>query len=113
MTPRQGMPPPDLAAIASALALPLDTAAQSRLLRYLELLQRWNATYNLTAVRDPSQMLTQHLADCLAIVPSLTRYLGAQVATLLDVGSGAGLPGVVVAALMPAVEVTSARRLLS
>jgi 16S rRNA (guanine527-N7)-methyltransferase len=100
------MPPPELGAIASALALPLDGAAQARLLRYLELLQRWNATYNLTAVRDPSQMLTQHLADCLAIVPALTRYFGDGATKLLDVGSGAGLPGVVIAALMPAVDVT-------
>jgi 16S rRNA (guanine527-N7)-methyltransferase len=106
MNLRPGMPLPELGAIARAMAVPLDDAARSRLLHYLELLQRWNATYNLTAVRDPAQMLTQHLADCLAIVPPLRRYFGEEATKLLDVGSGAGLPGVVVAAVMPAFDVT-------
>lgn len=70
------------------------------LLRYMDLLQRWNAIYNLTAVRERSAMLTQHLLDCIAIVPALRRAMpdGGRV---LDVGSGGGLPGVVIAALMP------------
>jgi 16S rRNA (guanine527-N7)-methyltransferase len=72
--------------------------------RYLDLLQRWNGTYNLTAVRDRAGMLTQHLADCLAILPSLQRH--APEGRLLDVGSGGGLPGVVVATLLPRWEVT-------
>jgi len=81
------------------------TAAQLQALAdYLGLLQRWNTTYNLTAVRDPQAMLTQHLADCLAVVkPLLTRCAAGRV---LDVGSGGGLPGVVLAVLAPALDVT-------
>ena len=94
-------------ALAGALAdglraLPLDLppAAVDRLLRYLALIGQWNRVYNLTAVREPSAMLTQHLLDCLAIVPALCRGLGPAAAgplRVLDVGSGAGLPGVVLA----------------
>lgn len=71
---------------------------------YLLLMQRWNATYNLTSVRDPHAMLTQHLADCLAVIPPLQRH--AESGRLLDVGSGGGLPGVVIAALLPRWQVT-------
>lgn len=74
------------------------------LLRYLDLLQRWNATYNLTAIRERSAMLTQHLLDCIAIVPSLRRDMPAG-SRVLDVGSGGGLPGVVIAALLPDTQV--------
>ena len=71
-----------------------------RLLAYLALLQRWNAIYNLTAVRDPAQMLTQHLVDCLAVVGPLRAPARRPVRPrLLDVGSGGGLPGVVLALL--------------
>jgi len=91
---------------AAALAIPLDDHAQSRLLRYLELLQRWNAAYNLTAVRDPAQMLSHHLSDCMAIVPPLQRHQSGAAARLLDVGSGAGLPGVVIATFLGNVDVT-------
>ena len=74
---------------------------------FFGLLQRWNATYNLTAVRDPAQMLTHHLADCLAVVTPLQRWLGERPARrLLDVGSGGGLPGVVLAIMLPALDVT-------
>jgi 16S rRNA (guanine527-N7)-methyltransferase len=83
---------------AEELALELDTTTIERLLDYLNLLQRWNATYNLTAVRDPDEMLVQHLFDCLAVIPPLRRAAGGAVARVLDVGSGGGLPGVVVAA---------------
>jgi 16S rRNA (guanine527-N7)-methyltransferase len=73
-------------------------------LQYLDLLQRWNATYNLTAVRDRAAMLTQHLADCLALIePLLRRGITGRV---LDVGSGGGLPGVVLAIMLPALDVT-------
>lgn len=76
------------------------------LLGYLTLLQRWNAHYNLTAVRDPAQMLTQHLSDCLAVIAPLRRECGTAPLRLLDVGSGGGLPGVVIAALNPSFDVT-------
>jgi 16S rRNA (guanine527-N7)-methyltransferase len=92
---------------ATQLGLTLADADVERLSSYLDLLQRWNRTYNLTAVRDPDQMLTQHLADCLAVIPPLRRHLGdAAPSRILDVGSGAGLPGVVIAALLPHVDVT-------
>lgn len=79
-----------------------------RLARYLELLGRWNATYNLTAVRDPAEMRTQHLADCLAVVAPLRREVAGRASPvrILDVGSGGGLPGVVLALAEPAWQVT-------
>lgn len=85
------------AAICAALGLDVTPAQVEALERYLALLQRWNSTYNLTAVRDPAQMLTQHLADCLAVVKPLAARLPA--GRVLDVGSGGGLPGVVLAIL--------------
>ncbi|MDH4060629.1 MAG: 16S rRNA (guanine(527)-N(7))-methyltransferase RsmG [Aquincola sp.] len=73
---------------------------------YLGLLAKWNAAYNLTAVRDPAQMRIQHLADCLAVLPALRRHGGGQPMRVLDVGSGGGLPGVVLAIAEPAWDVT-------
>ena len=84
-----------------ALALPADDALLDRLLAYLDLLQKWNQAYNLSAVRDPQQMVHQHLLDCLAALPPLDRYLQGSTARILDVGSGAGLPGVVWALMRP------------
>ncbi len=81
-----------LRAGADALALDLPAAQLDELLQYLALLHKWNSVYNLTAVRDPQQMLTQHLLDCMAALPAFT---GAQ--HVLDVGSGGGLPGIVIA----------------
>lgn len=89
------------------LQLPLEEAQTGQLLDYLALLQKWNKVYNLTAVRDPQEMLTHHLLDSLAAVPPLLRHVqqsGAQ--TLLDVGSGGGLPGVVFAICLPALQVS-------
>lgn len=98
---------PALASVCMELGLAVDEITLDRLLAYLALLQRWNATYNLTAVRDPSAMLTQHLADCLAVVKPLRGHLGAgSTRRLLDVGSGGGLPGVVLALLEPVWSVT-------
>jgi 16S rRNA (guanine527-N7)-methyltransferase len=97
---------PALRGVVASLALEVPQAQVDALLAYLALLQRWNATYNLTAVREPAQMLTQHLADCLAIITPLRRTLGIGPARVLDVGSGGGLPGVVVAVLNPALAVT-------
>lgn len=84
------------------------TELDRRLEAYLGLLAKWNAAYNLTAVRDPALMRVQHLADCAAVVEPLRRQLGggARSARILDVGSGGGLPGVVLAAAEPRWDVT-------
>ena len=80
-----------------------DDAAPSNLVAYLLLLARWSATHNLTAVRDMSQMRVQHLSDCLAVIPSLRRRFHPESPIhVLDVGSGGGLPGVVLSILHPA-----------
>lgn len=98
---------PALTGVCAELGLSIDEPTLDRLLAYLALLQRWNATYNLTAVRDPAEMLTQHLADCLAVVGPLRRHFGTgSTRRLLDVGSGGGLPGVVLALLEPSWSVT-------
>jgi 16S rRNA (guanine527-N7)-methyltransferase len=89
--------------MAAVLGLELSPAQVDALSAYLALLQRWNSTYNLTAVRDPEAMRVQHLADCLAIVPPLRRQL--TTGRLMDVGSGGGLPGVVIAVMMPELQV--------
>jgi 16S rRNA (guanine527-N7)-methyltransferase len=104
------MPPPELGSLlqrgAHELGCPLTDAQAAALLAYLSLLLRWNRVYNLTAVRDPEQMLTQHLLDSLSIVAPLRRHTGGSTFRLLDVGSGGGLPGVVIAAVMPMASVT-------
>ncbi len=92
--------------IATRLGLALTAAQAHTLLAYVRLLQRWNATYNLTSVRDADQMLVQHLADCLAAVAPLRKHAGGVPLRLLDVGSGAGLPGVVIATTLPDIDVT-------
>jgi 16S rRNA (guanine527-N7)-methyltransferase len=74
-----------------------------RLLDYLGLLSKWNAVYNLTAIRDPRQMLIQHVLDSLSIVPHLAARVGD---SILDVGSGGGLPGIVLAIVFPERTVT-------
>ena len=95
-----------LLAVAPRLELALSDAHADQLLAYLDLLQRWNGTYNLTAVRDPERMLTQHVADCLAVIAPLRRHLGTdEPRRLLDVGSGGGLPGIVIAIMNPAIDV--------
>ena len=96
--------PSELDQICAELGLAPTSAQTSALSNYLDLLQRWNATYNLTAVRDRAGMVTQHLADCLAIIPPLQRR--ATQGRLLAVGSGGGLPGVVIATLLPGWDVT-------
>ena len=100
--------PSELAALCEGLGLAPNAAQTQALLAYLDLLQRWNATYNLTAVRERAAMLTHHLADCLAVVKPLQRQLptGLGPARVLDVGSGGGLPGVVLAILLPSLDVT-------
>lgn len=113
-----------------ALHLDAPTAAIDKLASFLGLMQKWNAAYNLTAVRDLDAMRLQHLADCLAVMPSLRRHAKAVLAErhtsdrsetihpvslrlpsqsralrVLDVGSGGGLPGVVLAVMQPDWEV--------
>lgn len=99
--------------IEQALGLALSPVQQDQLARYMVLLHHWNSTYNLTAVRDAPDMLSHHLADCLAVLAPLSRHLasragqpGGQSTRLLDVGSGGGLPGVVLAICRPEVQVT-------
>lgn len=87
------------------LGLVLADPQISQLLAYQELIAKWNQVYNLTAVRDPQEMLTHHLLDSLAVVRPLRQHLAGR-ATLLDVGSGAGLPGVVLAIACPDLMVT-------
>src|SRR6188768_3390189 len=96
---------PGLRAGLDELGLALTDAQVAQLLGYVELIQKWNKVYNLTAVRDPAEMLTQHLLDSLAVVPHLQKSLGGRAARLLDVGSGGGLPGVVLAICLPDLEV--------
>jgi 16S rRNA (guanine527-N7)-methyltransferase len=109
--------PARLAEICAQLGLSLGPTQQRQLLDFLALLQRWGDTYNLTAVREPAQMLTVHLADCLAAAAALERYAGVQrppteatpaLGRILDVGSGAGLPGVVLAIARPQTTVVCA-----
>lgn len=91
-----------LGAGIGTLGLALPENAPDQLLAYLALLEKWNRTYNLTAVRDEADMVTHHLLDSLVILP----YLGGA-ARLADVGSGAGLPGLVLAIGHPKLEVVS------
>lgn len=88
-----------------ALGLSLTVSQHDALLAYLELLAKWNKVYNLTAVRDPADMLTQHLLDCLAVIHPLRRHTQDRVVRLLDVGAGGGLPGVVIAICCPEIRV--------
>jgi 16S rRNA (guanine527-N7)-methyltransferase len=78
-----------------ALGLELGPDTTSRLLQYLELIRKWNRVYNLTAIKDSEQMLSHHLLDSLSIVPYLRG------SRILDIGSGAGLPGIPVALSCP------------
>jgi 16S rRNA (guanine527-N7)-methyltransferase len=86
-----------LAALArSGVALP--PAAGAQLAAFLALLAKWNRTYNLTAIRDPAEMVTHHALDALAVLPHLPQ---AQAIRLLDVGSGGGVPGIPLAIARP------------
>lgn len=84
----------------AAMELPLCSATKQRLLDYVALLHKWNKAYNLTAVRDPEQMVSRHVLDSLSIMPWVTGP------GLLDIGTGAGLPGLVLAMVNPELQVT-------
>ena len=95
------LPPTVAAALDKGLAaMGLDPALAPPLLTYLTLLHRWNGTYNLTAIRDPLEMVTRHLLDSLAMQPFLEQ------GTLADLGTGPGLPGIPLAIARPQLQVT-------
>ena len=87
----------------TALGLALPESAQAQLLGYLVLLKKWNATYNLTSIREESAMLTQHLFDSLSILPHIEKSALAT-RRWIDVGSGAGLPGIPLAIACPQLQ---------
>jgi 16S rRNA (guanine527-N7)-methyltransferase len=95
-----------LQAGAAELGLDLAAAQYEQLLGYLALIQKWNKVYNLTAVRAPQDMLTHHLLDSLTAVAPLLRHTRGQPARVLDVGSGGGLPGIVLAICRPELDVS-------
>ena len=89
-----------LAQGCAELGLRVSGSTQRKLLDYLALIAKWNRVHNLTAVRESAMMVSDHLLDCLAVVPHLEAY------TVLDVGSGAGLPGIPLALMWPQSSVT-------
>jgi 16S rRNA (guanine527-N7)-methyltransferase len=89
----------------AALRLPLADSQISQLLEFARLLQKWSGVYNLTALRSPDEVVTHHLLDSLAAVRPIRSMLGQAPDRLLDVGSGAGLPGVVLAVVEPGMRV--------
>ncbi|GAA6142414.1 16S rRNA (guanine(527)-N(7))-methyltransferase RsmG [Hydrogenophaga sp. 5NK40-0174] len=97
---------PALVAGIDELGLSVSAEQVDRLLAYLGLVHKWNKVYNLTALRDPAQMLTHHLLDSLSVVAPLLRQTEGKPVRLLDVGSGGGLPGVVIAITCPQISVT-------
>ena len=90
-----------LAAGVAEMGLVVSLEVQQKLLQYLSLLSKWNKVYNLTAISDPLEMVTLHLLDSLSVLP----YINAK--NLLDVGSGGGLPGIVLAICQPQLKVTT------
>ena len=101
-----------LALGVKSLAMNVSESQQQQLLNYMALIQKWNKVYNLTALKTPQEILTHHLLDSLSSISPLLHYLGQsargvnQEIELLDVGSGGGLPGVVIAICCPNIRVT-------
>jgi 16S rRNA (guanine527-N7)-methyltransferase len=90
-----------LAAGIAEMGLDVSPEQQQQLLQYINLLHKWNKVYNLTAVRDPLEMVTLHLLDSLSVLLHISAK------NLLDVGSGGGLPGIVLAICLPHLQVTT------
>lgn len=95
----------ELRAGLAALDLQLTDGQVGQLLQFGELLLKWTQVYNLTALRRPDEVLTHHILDCAAVIAPLRRATGGAAARLLDVGSGGGLPGVVIAIACPDIAV--------
>jgi 16S rRNA (guanine527-N7)-methyltransferase len=95
-----------LKAGAAELGLTLSATQLDQLMAYLALIQKWNKVYNLTAVRDPQEMLTHHLLDSLTAIAPLVRHTQGRPSKVLDVGSGGGLPGIVLAICRPELDVS-------
>ncbi len=91
---------------ATELGLSLSDVQLEQLQGYLALIRKWNKVYNLTAVRDPQEMLTHHVLDSLTAVAPLLRHTGGAAAKVLDVGSGGGLPGIVLAICRPELDIS-------
>lgn len=94
---------------AEQLGIPVNARQAQQLLHYRDNIAKWNKVYNLTSLRDPVQMLSHHIIDSLAAAPPLQRHLAKAAishARVLDVGSGGGLPGVVLATVLEGVDVT-------
>jgi len=89
----------ELSAGAEALGLLLSSTQEGLLLKYLDLLKKWNRTYSLTAIREDDKLVRYHLLDCLSVLPHLSAT------SLIDVGSGAGLPGIPLAIVSPQLRV--------
>ncbi len=97
----------DLFDACLVLGLSLSDTQADKLLAYLDLLERWNRTYNLTSIRDLPGMLGHHVVDCLSVIGPLQRRLGeSQSRDVLDVGSGGGLPGLIIAVMDSRTTVT-------
>lgn len=93
-----------LVSAADSLHVDMGDIQKEQILRFLQQLDRWNKTYNLTAIRQPEQMLVQHIFDSLAVVPVINQILDKNTvssASIVDVGSGGGLPGIVLAIMTP------------
>lgn len=91
---------------AATLRCGLPEGGAAKLAEYVALLAKWNAKINLTAIRDPAQMVTHHVLDCLTVVPEIAKLTQGKPVTVADVGTGAGLPGLVIALAQPQMHVT-------
>jgi 16S rRNA (guanine527-N7)-methyltransferase len=100
------VPAATLAEGLRALDLDLPETASAQLIAYLAELHKWNASYNLTAIRDPAEMATRHLLDSLTLLPFLAgSHLPSAASRVLDIGSGAGIPGLILAIARPDLQV--------